>query len=206
MNLIRAIKSRLELAEETIWDSILGIDTLRCQEKIYTQGMNGDAFRYQAKCYYWIWRHLQPLGLGPSDVFHDIGAGTGRLLCVAALSSVRKCVGIELSQELCVVAQENAQRLRFRHAPIVVVREDAALADYSEGTVFALFNPFGAQTVEAVLERICENVSKNPRRVRFMYVNPTARQLFDGADWLHLVAERQIAGSPLCCCYYENRR
>lgn len=206
MDLIRAIKFRVELAEETIWDSILGIDTLRCQETNYIQGMNGDGFGYQAKCYYLIWRYLRPLRLGPSDVFYDIGAGTGRFLCVASLTPVRKCVGIELSQDLCVMARENARRLRFRHASIEVVREDAALADYSEGTVFALFNPFGAKTVEAVLEKIRDNISRKPRRVRFIYINPTARHIFDGADWLHLVAERKFVGSPLCCCYYENTR
>jgi SAM-dependent methyltransferase len=203
--MLRTIKSGIEKLEETFWDSILGINTRGIKEERPVGSTYGDANWYQPKCYYLLWRYLRPLEMTSNDVFYDIGSGSGRLLCVTSLRRIRKCIGIELSASLCDIAKRNARALRFRHAPIEIRREDATVADYSSGTVFHLFNPFGAVTMKVVLDSICKSLEQYPRRVRFVYINPTVQQVFDEAGWLDLIANRSFAGSPLRACYYENR-
>src|SRR5439155_17008036 len=96
------------------------------------------------------------------------------------------------------LARRNAASVRFRHAPIEIREGDAALADYSLGTVFFLFNPFGMQTTEAVLDKIHKSVMQHPRRVRLIYIHPYAAypQAFAAAQWLRLVEERPFISIP----------
>jgi len=138
------------------------------------------------------------------DVFYDIGCGSGRMVCVAALKNVKKCVGVELSKELSELARRNAASLRFRKAPIEIIQADACDIDYTEGTVFALFNPFGAKTLSIVLERIRMNVMHAPRKVRFIYLNPVERPVFDKAKWLKQTGVHRSPGSVADVFYYES--
>ena len=202
------LKSRLGEFETVLWDKVLGVSTLGLGRGECPNGAQfGDANWYQSKRFHLNWQFIHPLKLSPDDVFYDIGCGAGRMLCIAALGRVSKVVGIELSHELCELARRNASQLRFRRAPIEIREGDAALADYSSGTVFFLCNPFGAVTTQAVLDRLHQNVIEQPRRVRIIYIHPHSihRQIFDTAKWLHPVREQQfIAGGKTTACYYEH--
>ena len=51
-------------------------------------------------------------GLGPDDVFYDLGSGRGTLVIHAALEArCRRCVGVELSRERHAIAKTVASRL-----------------------------------------------------------------------------------------------
>ncbi len=82
----------------------------------------------------------------PQDVFGDLGCGMGRIVCVAARKTVRKSIGVELLEPLCEIAHRNATLLRGRKASIQIVCGDATTVDLSEGTIYFMFNPFGART------------------------------------------------------------
>lgn len=202
--MLGTFKLAIERVEELFWDSFLGIDTRAGKEDGSPSSAYQDSVHYQAKCYYLIWRYLKPLQITARDVFYDIGCGKGRMICIAALLSPARCIGIEVSERLCAAARDNVRRLHFQHAAIEIRRQDAIAADYRSGTVFALFNPFGYQTMRSTLEAIRETVLHQPRVVRFVYVNPVARRAFEEADWLSLVADRRFAGSPLQACYYRS--
>jgi hypothetical protein len=64
------------------------------------------------------------------------------------------------------------------------VEGDAVTADLSEGTVYFLFNPFGAATLAGVLENIKESLVINPRKIRILYINSAHVDLFLAQDWL----------------------
>ena len=104
--------------------------------------------------YHYIRKVRSLLHLRPSDVLYDLGSGTGRFLCVFAREKIRGCVGIELFQPLCEIARDNATRLRGRKVPITVRCGDAASADMADGTIYLMFNPFGAETMHDVLSNI----------------------------------------------------
>jgi predicted RNA methylase len=143
---------------------------------------NPDSVYYATMDYSAISKVLQRLELQPFDVFVDIGCGKGRVLCCVALAHLRKAIGIDVSPELSAIARKNAQRLRGRHTPIAIYTGMAQDFDYSEGTVFFLFNPFGARTLDACLAKIHSDVANRP--VRIAYATPTHNAVFDKHDWL----------------------
>lgn len=131
-----------------------------------------DATRYEAVPYWLLKRIEQVVKPCPEDVFFDIGCGKGRALAMFALCPIRKCVGVEIDPALAQVAKRNADSLKGRVAPIEIRTENAAETDYSSGTIYFMFNPFGAATLTAVLQRIRESLVQQPRKICVVYYNP----------------------------------
>jgi len=139
VTIIRPLKNCIFTLETAFWDKRLGIKTLGVQRREAPIGdANRDAEVYQSKSYYSIRKCLRPVEMGPEDVFYDVGCGAGRVLCLVAQTRIRKCVGVELSPALCKLARQNARNLRGRRTAIEIVEGDAALADYSDRSVFLL--------------------------------------------------------------------
>ena len=163
-----------------------------------------DNFAYATPDYYYIYRIIRMLNPQADDVVYDIGAGKGRILCVMSRRNIRKCVGIELMDELCHAARANAGRVRGRRAPIEIRCEDAATADISDGTIYFLFNPFGKDTMLEMLSNIGRSLAGNPRRVQVVYYNNVCREAFDSCGWLRRsTAFRTFNGLEIA--FYENQ-
>jgi hypothetical protein len=207
MSLWSQIRPSLNDWEASFWDAVLGVRTLGCRASgLPTGAQNSDANWYESKCYYVNWRILKHARLQRSDVLYDVGSGAGRVLCIGALMGVSECVGIELSKDLCDLARKNASSLRPQHAPIEIRQEDATLADYSTGSVFFFCNPFGAETTEAVLQKIRLSLESRPRNVKIIYVHlhPEHRRLFEFQNWLKLIDECTFKGNGSApICFYE---
>ena len=193
------IKGAIRSFEAALGDAILGISTLGSRRGDYpeTAAAHGDSFWYESKSYYLNWLYLRPARLRSDDVVYDIGCGAGRLLFVAAMSGVKRSVGLELSERLSELARHNASKLRLPHSPIEIRQADASVEDYSEGTVFLMCNPFGAATLATVLDQIRRSLQSNPREIRFVYIHPNDehRELFAQCDWLEAVGERTFPGA-----------
>ncbi|MER3524728.1 MAG: hypothetical protein C4326_11905 [Ignavibacteria bacterium] len=166
------------------WELRLGIST----HGIVETGV-GDASHYATMRYATINRILDHLRLRPDDVFIDVGSGKGRVLCCAARSIVREVVGVEIVPEFCRIAERNAQRMRGRKSPIRVYNVNAQQCDYSRGTVVTLFNPFGADTLSAVMGRIEESLQAKPRPLRLAYANPEHDSVIRRLPWLECYDE-----------------
>jgi cyclopropane fatty-acyl-phospholipid synthase-like methyltransferase len=141
-----------------------------------------DASLYAAMHYVSINRALAALELWPDDVFVDIGCGKGRVLCCAARSRVAKVVGVDLSEEFCEQARQNARRVRGLRAPIEVTTGLAEEFDYSECTAFFMFSPFGPDTMRKVLSKI--HADRGQRPVRIAYAHPAYPAPFAEQAWL----------------------
>lgn len=90
--------------------------------------------------------------------FVDLGAGKGRVLCLAAAHPFRAVVGVELFEELAAVARENLRRLPedwSRAGELRCVTGDAGAFAFPPGpkAVF-LYNPFGPRVLARVLARL----------------------------------------------------
>lgn len=131
-----------------------------------------DANRYATFSYVSIRRILSKLDLAPRDVFVDIGCGKGRVVCCAAKENVQRVIGVEIDSALCDLARANADILPAPHAPIEIVNSAAQEFDYATCTAFFLFNSFGAETLERVIESIEQSWRANRRSLKFVYVNP----------------------------------
>lgn len=144
----------------------------------------GDALQYVPADYGALWRYMRPLRLSSSDVVFDIGCGMGRVLCTFARRPIKKCIGVEYDAELAAVAKRNAATLRRRRAPIEVRVGDAAEADYTEGTIFWMFNPFGEKTLQCVMQRIEHSLFICPRHIQIVYIRPVHEHVLNASSWL----------------------
>ncbi len=146
--------------------------------------INVDSSGYESPDYANLRKIISFLNPQPHDVVFDLGSGMGRVLCLFARRSVKRCVGIELFPSLCEVAESNAKNLKGRMCPIEIRQGDVTEADYSNGTIFFLFNPFGADTLRVVLERINNSRNGTNRKIVFVYYKDLHANVFESVSWL----------------------
>lgn len=143
-----------------------------------------DAVHYATINYSAIWAILNCLELRPSDVFVDLGCGKGRVVCCASRFNMKAVIGVEVETQLCDIAKANAARVRERRSSITIVNSPVQNFEYSIGTVFYLFNPFGIATLKTVLAKLEQSLRENPRRIRIVYVFPAHEALLRESGWL----------------------
>jgi SAM-dependent methyltransferase len=151
---------------------------------MFARCQKADAVYYATIDYSLIHEVINRLSLKPDDIFVDVGCGKGRVLCLAARHRCRKVIGIEYSDEFCDEARANANRMRGRRTPILVLSEIAEDFDYSYATVLYFFNPFGAPTLNLVLEKIRTDTSGRPIRMAFVNVTAAQAEVFAKHVWL----------------------
>lgn len=188
-------------AYNLLWEIRLGISTNGSVDIQFP-----DAYEYATMRYSTINRILKHLRLQPSDVLVDLGSGKGRVLCCAARFAMRKVVGVELSKEMYDAATLNVAKMRGRKSPITIHHTTAQEFDYSEGTVFTLFNPFGASTLASVLEKLGLNLQTNPRCVTIAYANPEHDDVFARMKWLERYAhwDKDKLGMEHSVSFYKS--
>lgn len=142
----------------------------------------GDGIMYQTCPYAVLWALLRLLPINPQDVFFDLGCGKGRAVFVFSQSGLfQKCVGVELVPKLAEIARRNVSRSSSNTA-VEIVTADVVDADLSSGTVFFFFNPFGVETIKAVLNNIEKN--RNGRRILVACFGLYQRNTYDTCPWL----------------------
>ena len=178
--------------ENMFWEYRLGITT---RGLAGVHSADDEHIHYGTVPYRNINTILDHLQLGHNDVFVDIGCGKGRVLCCASLRSIERLIGIECSSPLSAIALRNAETLRLTHSPITVLTMEAQDFDYTTGTVYYLFHPFGPDTLKKVLKQLQLGVKRVPRPVRLVYVNPVYDKVLRECSWL-VETERWNAGEP----------
>ncbi len=124
------------------------------------------------------------------DVFIDYGCGKGRAVVVAATHPFRRVIGVEFAPALAELAEANvtAAEQHLKCSNVEIVTENAM--NYvvpDDANVLFLFNPFSKHVMDAVLDRIHESITRQPRQLDVFYLPP-----FDEPNgltdrpWLHL--------------------
>lgn len=186
-----ALRPKLALIKARWYDRLSGIDTAAEEgpddSKLTEDGSLGkDRHPYQPTFYGRLEKMLAYLKLTQDDVFVDLGCGKGRAVFFVARQKIKKVIGVELNPKLFAVAQKNLKNFRRGRSPIKLLNVDAACFNPQEGTAFFLFNPFGRDTLEAVLGNIENSLVINPRGIRIVYYGAEFRQLLDDQGWLKL--------------------
>jgi SAM-dependent methyltransferase len=161
------------------WEFRLGIST-----RGVVRVPDPDSFYYATMSYPTILSILRHLSLKPTDVFVDLGCGKGRVVCCASLFDVGEVVGVEQHAPLYAIATSNVRRARGTKAPVRILFGAAQDFDFTAGTVFYLFNPFGSETLRTVLSRIERTLSGRSSPVRIVYANPEHRSVLAECRWL----------------------
>jgi hypothetical protein len=166
---LTSLKNRLE---DRYLDYRLGIFTSEIKTK-QELGLTRDEERQYIPSDYGSFRKLmKTLEIKEgADVFVDFGAGMGRSVVLAGLYPFRRVVGVEISPELCRIAEINVSRARrkLRCKDISIVTCDATSFPIPpDMTVAYFFNPFTGAILETVLENIHRSVREVPRQIRFV--------------------------------------
>lgn len=107
----------------------------------------------------------------PSDVLLDLGSGPGRVCFEFAHSEIGKCVGIELDGRAYQRSLENLASYTGSSDKIKFINGDVLDYSLTDETIFYLCNPFGAKTMEKLMDNIVQYVCDNSREVRILYHN-----------------------------------
>ena len=119
-------------------------------------------------------------------VFIDFGSGKGRAIMLATEFPFKRIVGVEFSEELDRIAQDNIGRY---HSDIAKCKDVESICmdalDYplpDECLVCYFCNPFGATIMAHVLSNIRKSFLQNPREIFIVYYNPREGHIFDESD------------------------
>ncbi len=146
----------------------------------------GEINAYGFVAYHSWFRIFDHLQLGSSDVVVDLGAGKGRVVCVAASYPVKRVVGVEIDAHLAEAGERNVAAMRGRRAPIEFRAVSATDFNYDEATVITLFHPFGSETMHRVLKLLETSLARRPRPLRIAYCNPVLSPQLAAKPWLEL--------------------
>lgn len=128
--------------------------------------------------------------------FVDLGCGKGRPLLVASEFPFWDILGVELSPDLAKVAERNAAIIAKHfpdRTPIRIAVGDASNFPIPSGdVVLFLYNPFGAELIAKVVQRVEAALRTEPRSIYIVYYNPTAAHCFDTSSLLTRRFARQI--------------
>lgn len=203
--LVRLVR-HLSTVATAIEELILNIRTIpekgRPREKGATS-LCGDHYRYDSLNYWYLRKIFRMLKPGPGNVVYDIGSGAGRIVCFAARHGAERCVGVELISGYCDIARRNAESLAGRHSPIDIICADAAQVDLSDGDIYFINNPFGPETLLAVLTNIGASLEVKPRSVTVVYCNPTHEEVFTAAGWRKIRAFTTVLG--FCVSFWSKQ-
>lgn len=132
---------------------------------------------------------LAPTGVDiPSATFVDLGSGKGRAVLLAARLPFKRVVGVEFSEELNLIAEENLRRFpqaEKRCADVVLMPGDAANFMFPAGPlVIYLYNPFEIPVMQHVVANLRAAYQVDPRPVVVLYFTPLHVDLWKALEFL----------------------
>jgi precorrin-6B methylase 2 len=129
-----------------------------------------------------IFEMIASARLGSNDVFFDLGAGLGQVTILASLMSQAAVKGIEYDPAFCNYANTCASQLNLSNVEFINI--DARNGDYSAGTVFFMYTPFGGKILQDVLEML--QTESRKRAIRIFTYGPCSAEIAL-QSWLNCV-------------------
>ena len=126
--------------------------------------------------------------------FVDLGCGKGRTLLMAALFKFGQVHGVEFSPALCDIARSNAGKFAQAEpgaTAISVLCQDAAEFVFPlQPLVLYLFDPFGHEVLQLVLNNLITSLNEMPRPCYIVYYLPMHGELI-ARNGFAVVAEQR---------------
>lgn len=122
--------------------------------------------------------------LRPDDVFYDIGSGLGLVTMLVAWLSEARVKGVELEPAYHRHAVRLAERFGFE---VTYLLGDAREVDYSDGTVFYLYDTFRGRILQEMIGVLQGQAADRPIRV---ISRGESTPVFEQVDWLEKTGDR----------------
>lgn len=187
------LKTRLLHPHDEWWDRRLGIETFGFIPAVGEPDNAAWQGHYQPTSYKDFFRMARHVGLGPDDIYVDLGCGLGRTVFAAHRLGARRSVGVEVNAPLVRACRDNVVRSRVDPVAVRFVEGYAQDQPQTDTTVLFLFHPFGRGTLKTVLDRLGSDLAAAPRRLRVIYFNAVSDDLLQGSGFLRCT-DRWIAG------------
>ena len=139
-------------------------------------------------------------------VFVDFGSGKGRAIMLASEFSFRRALGVEFSEELHRIAEDNFNRFSKSScccAHLESVCMDAVDFPLPDDDLVCYFcNPFDATIMMKVVANIRASFLRKPRQIFVLYYNAKESHLFDQAGcfervetdgWIRIWRAKQVS-------------
>lgn len=132
---------------------------------------------------------LAPTGIDISSAtFVDLGSGKGRAVLLATRLPFQRVVGVEFSEELNLIAEENLRRFpqaEQRCTEVALLPGDAADFAFPAGPlVIYMYNPFGLPVMQQVVANLQATYQSAPRPIVVLYFTPLYVELWTALDFL----------------------
>ncbi|HEX3965524.1 MAG TPA: hypothetical protein VHZ03_54265 [Trebonia sp.] len=160
--------------QQRIFDICLGTSTAG-RGHLDDPGRAADSLPYEGCQWPAVSHALRELRPTASDVFVDFGSGKGKALVIAGRLPYRRVVGVELDDELAVVARRNIAQARRRLRAGLVECLTASVLDWQvpdDSSIFFMYNPFLGETFRAAVSAVFESYDRHPRKLHLVYQYP----------------------------------
>jgi protein-L-isoaspartate O-methyltransferase len=114
---------------------------------------------------------LKTLTIRETSKALDLGSGKGGAVLTLSRFPFSEIVGVEISDSLVRIAQDNIAKCRLKN--VQFVRCDAgAFTDLDRFTHIYMYNPFPQAVMEEVMINLSRSLQRNPRILTLIYCNP----------------------------------
>jgi len=134
--------------------------------------------------------------------FIDIGSGKGKVLIAASKYNFKKIKGIEYSQQLHLIAENNMETLGLANRVELLNIDAKYYFPEIEDKVFYFFNPFMGSILDGVLKNISEVDNGGESRI-YLYLNPVDDEIF--CRYFNKVGEVVIQPGNINVNYYMDK-
>ena len=174
------------LTYEGKYEKLLGVNThsIVNLDKLTLAGVDSaENHHYQGASYYILFKvfNLLPTQLNSKPLI-DYGCGKGRALFVAEQCGFTNLIGVDIAKELIENAKANQliYSKKNTESTFSFLFEDATKYQIpNDAEVFYLFNPFGENILQLVINNIKESLKQNPRTIYCIYLNPKFKEVFE---------------------------
>ncbi len=135
--------------------------------------------------------------LPKDDVFYDLGSGLGKVVMLVNLLAQIPCVGIEYEPAYYEYALQRAAELDL--TGVKFINADAQYVDFLDGSVFFLFNPFGGEIFNSVLDNLRQAAEQHPITIcSYGACTPPLAEL----PWLHVADPGTV--DEVCLAIFQS--
>tara|TARA_R110002049_G_scaffold309051_3_gene516231 strand:+ start:15760 stop:16443 length:684 start_codon:yes stop_codon:yes gene_type:complete len=185
---IKTLIDSISYLYDHYYDVKYGIDTyswVSKQDLTAEDAIAAHASCYQATKVLALRKLFKKLNIASGKILIDIGSGKGRILLVASEFGFKKVRGVELSSNLCSIAQKNITTYQNgvnTNTLFEVINIDATQYNFEDDEyVLFMFNPFDEFILKKVLTNLSLSIKRKKRPVLIVYAYPVKNNIIKEA-------------------------
>jgi SAM-dependent methyltransferase len=134
-----------------------------------------ESYEYEPSGNWFLKKILKDLKITPADKILDVGCGKGSAMKTMLDFPFSTVDGIEISDRLCSIAENNFKVLNVTNARVFNI-DATKFFKFDDYNYIYFFNPFPKEVMEKVVYNLLQSIQRRPRKVTLIYDNPTCHE------------------------------